>query len=422
MREIRIALLEADVALPVAKQFIDRIREKSLGEKVLNSLTPGQALIKIVNNELTETLGQATAELLSNSQMPTIILVAGLQGSGKTTSIAKLARRLKTQKKHVLVTSTDIYRPAAIAQLETLANQVDVAFYPSDNTQKPVNIARNAIESAKKQFIDVVIIDTAGRLHIDEQMMDEIKQIQQTVKPTETLFVIDSMTGQDAVTTAKAFNDHLDLTGVILTKTDGDARGGAALSVWYTIGKPIKFIGVGEKMDALEPFHPDRMASRILGMGDVVSFVEEVTQKIDQEKAEKIVKKLKKGKNFTLEDFLEQLDQMGNLSNMKSLLNKLPGMGKMTRMIEEQAGDKKIKQSKAIIQSMTLKERRFPDLIKGARKQRIAKGSGTQPADVNRLIKQFSQAQKMMKRMKGVMGNQNMSRVMDQFKNMMPPG
>ena len=422
LREIRIALLEADVALPVTKQFIERIREKALGEKVLNSLTPGQVFVKIVNDELTDILGQATAELLASPQMPTIILIAGLQGSGKTTSIAKLARRLKAQKKHVLVTSTDVYRPAAIAQLETLANQVDVAFYPSDNTQKPINIALNAIESAKKQFIDVVIIDTAGRLHIDEKMMDEIKQIQNTINPTETLFVIDSMTGQDAINTAKAFNDHLSLTGVILTKTDGDARGGAALSVWHTIGKPIKFMGVGEKMDALEPFHPKRMASRILGMGDVVSFVEEVEQTVDRKQAEKVAQKLKKGKKFTLEDFLAQLEQMGNIGNMKSLLGKLPGMGNMTKMIEEQAGDKKIKKLKAIIQSMTIKERRYPDLIQGTRKQRIAKGSGTQPSDVNKLIKQFSQAQKMMKRMKGMMGNKNMAGMMDQFKNMMPPG
>jgi signal recognition particle subunit SRP54 len=419
LRSVRIALLEADVALPVAKQFVEKIREQAIGEKVLGSLTPGQALIKLVNDELIAALGQATAELNFNITPPAVILVAGLQGSGKTTTTAKLANLIKTRlNKKVMVVSTDVYRPAAIQQLETLAQQIDVEFFPSDTKQNPIKIAKNAVAQAKKQFMDVVLIDTAGRLHIDKEMMKEIQKIHAAVEPIETLFVIDSMIGQDAVNTAKAFDETLPLTGVILTKTDGDARGGAALSVWYTINKPIKFIGTGEKIDAFEPFHPDRIASRILGMGDVVSLAEEVEQKIDQQKAKKLAKKFKKGKGFDLEDFLDQLEQLGKLGGIGKLIGKLPGMGKLPAAVKDQVNDKKFVQMKAMIQSMTPKERHFPNIIKGSRKRRIANGSGTTIQEINRLLKQFTQMQKMMKKM----SKKGMGKMMQQMQGMMPPG
>ena len=406
LREVRIALLEADVALPVAKAVIEQIQAKALGQEVLDSLTPGQALIKIVHDELVLLMGQANEPLNLRTQPPAIILMAGLQGSGKTTTVGKLARWLKeTQKKSVLVTSADIYPPAAIEQLATLAKTVGVEYFPSDTTQKPVDIAKAAIQAAKNKVLDVVIIDTAGRLHIDDAMMDEIKALHHAIQPAETLFVVDSMTGQDAAITAKAFNDALPLTGVVLTKTDGDARGGAALSVRQITGKPIKFMGVGEKIDAIEPFHPDRVASRILGMGDILTLVEEAERNLDKDKAKEFAAKLKKGKGFDLQDFLEQLKQIkslaSNMGGISGMMSKLPGMGQLPPQLKDQANDKRIVQTEAIINSMTPKERRFPDNIKNSQKRRIAAGSGTSIQAVNQLLKQFDQMQKMMKKMKG---------------------
>ena len=402
LREVRMALLEADVALPVVKIFVDQVREKALGEEVMKSLTPGQALVKIVNDELVSVMGEANAGLNLAAQPPAVVMVAGLQGSGKTTSIAKLARMLKErEKKKVMVVSCDVYRPAAIDQLQTLAAEVGVEFYPSNAMQKPVAIAQGAMDAARKGFFDVLLVDTAGRLHVDEQMMQEIRELHAAIDPVETLFVVDAMTGQDAANTAKAFDEALPLTGVILTKADGDARGGAALSIRHITGKPIKFIGVGEKTSALEPFYPDRIASRILGMGDVLSLVEEVTQKVDQKKAEKLAQKLQKGKGFTLSDFKEQIEQMQNMGGMSGLMDKLPGMNKVPDAVKAQMGDRETRRLIAIINSMTLQEREFPGVIKGSRKKRIARGSGTQVQDVNKLLKQFMQMQKMMKKMKG---------------------
>ncbi len=400
LREVRMALLEADVALPVVREFIDNVKERAMGQDVLRSLTPGQALVKIVNDELVAVMGDGSSSLNLNTQPPAVILMAGLQGAGKTTSVAKLARWLKErERKSVMVASTDVYRPAAIDQLETLAKEVDARFFPSQSSQNPVDIARNAIEQAKRDYVDVVIIDTAGRLHIDDDMMDEIKQIHAAINPIETLFTVDSMTGQDAANTAKAFNEALPLTGVILTKTDGDARGGAALSIRHITGKPIKFMGVGEKTAALEPFHPDRVVSRILGMGDVLSLVEEAQRKMDVGSAEKLANKLKKGKGFDLDDFQEQLRQMGKMGGIGSLMEKMPGMGNIPAAAKQQVNDKEMAKLEAIINSMTKKERKKPEIIKGSRKKRIAAGSGTQIQDVNRLLKQFSQMQKMMKKM-----------------------
>jgi signal recognition particle subunit SRP54 len=402
MREVRMALLEADVALPVVRAFIEQVKQKAMGEEVMKSLTPGQTLIKIVNNELVEVMGKANESLDLSAQPPAVVLMAGLQGSGKTTSVAKLSRWLQQQgKKRVSVVSCDVYRPAAIDQLQTLAKEIEAQFIPSQGDEKPVAIARRALDQAKRDFADVLIVDTAGRLHVDDMMMEEIKQLHQTLTPIETLFVVDSMTGQDAANTAKAFNDALPLTGVILTKADGDARGGAALSIRQITGKPIKFIGVGEKTDALEPFHPDRIASRILGMGDVLTLVEEVSRKVDQEKAAKLAKKLQKGKGFDLDDFREQMQQMSKMGGMSGLLDKLPGMGEMPDHVKQQVDDKQIGRLIAIINSMTPHERAFPAVIKGSRKRRIAAGSGTQVQDVNKLLKQFTQMQKMMKKMKG---------------------
>ncbi len=419
LQEVRIALLEADVALPVVKLFIEDVRAKAVGQDVLQSLKPGEALVKVVHDELVKIMGETSAEINLQTQPPAVILMAGLQGSGKTTTTAKLALWLKTIKnKSVMVTSADIYRPAAIHQLATLAKENNIDYFPSEATQNPVDIAKGAINKAKTQFIDVVIIDTAGRLHIDEAMMDEIRQLHAAVTPIETLFVVDSMTGQDAANTAKAFNDALPLTGVILTKTDGDARGGAALSVRMITGKPIKFIGIGEKVDAFEVFHPDRMASRILGMGDILTLVEEAQRKLDHKEAEKLTKKLKKGKEFDLEDFLVQLQQMKNMGGVASLLGKIPGLSNIPQAAKDSINDKMFKQMEAIISSMTPRERRFVALINGSRKRRIAAGSGTQIQDVNRLLKQFLQMQKMMKKLKGG----GMMKMMRQMKNIMPNG
>ena len=419
MREVRMALLEADVALPVVRAFVDQVREKAMGEDVLKSLTPGQTLVKIVNDELVSLMGEANEGLDLNVQPPAVILTAGLQGSGKTTSVAKLARWImEKEKKKVMVVSCDVYRPAAIEQLATLAAEVEAEFYPSSGDQKPLDIARGALETARKQFFDALIVDTAGRLHVDESMMSEIRALHAALDPAETLFVVDSMTGQDAANTAKAFDNALPLSGVVLTKTDGDARGGAALSIRHITGKPIKFLGVGEKTAALEPFHPDRVASRILGMGDVLSLVEEVQSKVDQEKAQKLVDKLKKGKGFDLVDFREQLLQMSNLGGMSGLMDKLPGMNEIPDQIKNQVNDGALAKQVAIINSMTPHEREFPAVIKGSRKRRIAAGSGTQIQDVNRLLKQFTQMQKMMKKMKGG----GMAKMMRGLKGRMPGG
>jgi len=420
LREVRMALLEADVALPVVKSFIDGVRDKSVGQEVSKSLNPGQAFLKIVNDQLVEAMGQANDALNLHTQPPAVILMAGLQGAGKTTTVAKLARYLKEREnKKVLVVSADVYRPAAIKQLETLATEVGAIFFPSSSDQKPTKIAKAAIAEGKKQFADVVIVDTAGRLAIDEQMMAELKEVHKVAQPIETLFVVDAMTGQDAANTAKAFHDELDLTGVVLTKADGDARGGAALSIRHITGKPIKFLGMGEKTDALEPFHPDRIASQILGMGDVMSLIEDVERKVDKQKAEKLAKKLTKGHGFDLEDFKEQLQQMKNMGGLSSLMGKLPGMGNIPDAVKNQVNDKATVQMEAIINSMTIQERQFPRLIKGSRKKRIANGSGTTIQEVNKLLKQFTQMQKMMRKMSGKGG---MKKMMRSMQGMMPPG
>lgn len=399
LREVRLSLLEADVALPVVKEFIEHVKQKALGQEVMTSLKPDQALVKIVHDELVHVMGDTRTELDFKTQPPAVFLMAGLQGSGKTTSAAKLARYLKdTEKKKIMLVSVDIYRPAAIQQLKLLANELDVAFFPAEPTEKPLDIARKALDSAKKQFMDVVIIDTAGRLHIDVDMMSEIKALHQAVKPVETLFVVDSMTGQDAANTAKAFHEALPLTGIILTKTDGDARGGAALSVRHITGQPIKFMGSGEKIDALEPFHPERVASRILGMGDILTLIEDVERKTDKVASEKLAKKLKKGKGFDLDDFKQQLLQMNNMGGISGMMSKLPGLGQLPQKAMGQVNDKALAQTIAIINSMTMKERRIPKIIIGSRKRRIAMGSGTEIQDVNRLLKQYNQMQKMMKK------------------------
>ncbi len=419
LREVRMALLEADVALPVVKDFIGKVKERALGTEVSKSLQPGQMFIKIVQSELEQSMGDGSEQLNLATTPPAVIMMAGLQGAGKTTSVGKLSKYLvEREKKKVLVVSADVYRPAAIKQLQTLAEEVGVECYPSSIMQKPVDIVNAAIDHAKMKFFDVLLVDTAGRLAVDEKMMDEIKALHAAVNPIETLFVVDAMTGQDAANTAKAFNEALPLTGVILTKADGDARGGAALSVKHITGKPIKFLGMGEKLDALEPFHPQRIASRILGMGDVLSLIEDVERKVDKAKAERVAKKIQKGQGFDLQDFKEQLEQMRNMGGMMSLMDKLPGMGNMSAKIKDQANDKQFNQMEAIINSMTPSERQRPDVIKGSRKRRIAMGSGTQIQDVNRLLKQFTQMQKMMKKM----GGGNMKKMMRSMGGMMPPG
>lgn len=420
LREVRKALLEADVALAVVKAFIEQVRKRAVGQEVKRSLNPGQALIKVVQSELEKVMGEYSEELNLSTQPPAVILVAGLQGAGKTTSVGKLARLLKERhNKKVTVASADVYRPAAIKQLETLAGEVDVEFFPSSADQNPIDIANAAIAHARLNYSDVLILDTAGRLHVDEDMMHEIKALHAAIKPVETLFVVDAMTGQDAANTAKAFNDALPLTGVILTKADGDSRGGAALSVRYITGKPIKFMGMGEKSDALEPFYPDCVASRILDMGDVLSLIEEAERKIDKDKAEKFADKIKKGKKFDLADFRDQLQQMQDMGGLSGVMSKLPGMSQVQNAAAEQMGDKTLKQMDAMICSMTPKERRNPDLIDNSRKRRITAGSGTDIQDINRLLKQHKQMQKMMKKMTKKGGMANMMRGMG---NMMPPG
>lgn len=399
LREIRMSLLEADVALPVIKDFLNQVKEKALGQEVSLSLKADQAFIKLVNDELISVMGGTCSELDFKTQPPAVMLMAGLQGSGKTTTTAKLARYLRdTEKKKVMVVSVDVYRPAAIQQLNVLATELDIPFFPSDPTEKPLDIAQKALESAKKQHVDVILFDTAGRLHVDAEMMAEIKALHHAINPIETLFVVDSMTGQDAANTAKAFHDTLPLTGVILTKTDGDARGGAALSVKYITGLPIKFMGTGEKIDALEVFHPERVASRILGMGDLLSLIEEVERKTDKAASEKLVKKIKKGKSFDLEDYKQQLVQMTNMGGLSGMLSKLPGVGQLPSQAMGQINDKALLQTISIINSMTFKERRVPKIIVGSRKRRIAEGSGTEIQDVNRLLKQFEKMQKMLKK------------------------
>ena len=421
LREVRIALLEADVALVVVKDFIESVKARALGIEVAASLSPGQVFIKIVNDELVRVMGAGEGELNLSVQPPAVILMAGLQGAGKTTSTAKLGLWLKNKsQKSVMVASTDVYRPAAIEQLRTLAEQAQINFFESNIDQKPIDIAKGALAEAKKQFADVLIIDTAGRLGIDEKMMQEIRDLHQVLTPTETLFVVDALTGQDAANTARAFGDVLPLTGVILSKADGDSRGGAALSVKSITGKPIKFMGVGETIDALDAFYPDRIASRILGMGDVMSLIEDAEQKIDKKKAEKLARKIKKGKKFDLEDFRDQIQQMNNMGGIASMLDKMPGMGKVSQAAQEKINDKSFIQMEAIINSMTPGERHYPDRINGSRKRRIAGGSGTQIQDINRLLKQHKQMQKMMKKLGKKGGMTNMMRGMGGM--MQPPG
>ncbi|MEY2697458.1 MAG: hypothetical protein RL333_1596 [Pseudomonadota bacterium] len=401
LREVRMALLEADVALPVVKDFIEQVKSRALGQDVQTSLSPGQSFIKIVNEELIAVMGKANEKLNLATQPPAVILMAGLQGAGKTTTVAKLAKYLKeSERRSVVVASVDVYRPAAIEQLKTLAGEVGADFFPSESTQAPLDIAKAALEYTRKRYKDVLILDTAGRLHVDEAMMQEIQELHREIKPIETLFVVDAMTGQDAANTAKSFGDALPLTGVVLTKTDGDARGGAALSVRHITGKPIKFLGVGEKTTALERFHPDRIASRILGMGDVLSLIEEAERTIDKAKAEKLVKKIQKGASFNLNDYYDQLQQLKNMGGISAMMDKLPGMGTVPQQVREQVNDDIWKRQIVIIESMTLKERRDPDLINTSRKERIAKGSGSDLQEVNKMLKQFDQMQKMMKKFK----------------------
>jgi len=420
LREVRLALLEADVALPVVKDFIAAVKEKAVGEAVIGSLTPGQALVGVVHAELARIMGEANVGLNLATQPPAVILMAGLQGAGKTTTVGKLAKYLKeTQKKKVLVVSCDVYRPAAIEQLKTVAGQVDADFFPSTVAEKPVDIARAAIDWAKKHYHDVLLVDTAGRLAIDEAMMKEIAELHAAINPIETLFVVDAMLGQDAVNTAKAFNDTLPLTGVVLTKLDGDARGGAALSVRHVTGKPLKFAGVGEKLSGLEPFHPERMASRILGMGDVLSLIEEARKGVDEEKALEFAKKLKSGKGFDLNDFKDQIGQMRKMGGMASLMDKLPAQfAQAAGQVAPGTEDKMIRRIEGIINSMTPQERAKPELIKASRKRRIATGAGVQVQEVNRLLNQFEQTQKMMKQFsKG-----GLSKLMRGMKGMLPGG
>ena len=400
--DVRRALLEADVALSVVKDFTERVRLRAVGQEVSKSLTPGQAFIKLVQSELQSTMGSANESLDLKAVPPAVILVAGLQGAGKTTSVAKLARLLKEEeKKSVLVVSADTYRPAAAQQLNALVTNTDVNVFESVKNRLPVEIVREALLEAKRKFFDVLIVDTAGRLGVDQEMMTEIKALHAELNPIETLFVVDAMTGQDAAITAKAFDDVLPLTGVVLTKADGDARGGAALSVKHITGKPIKFMGVGEKTDALEPFHPDRIASRILGMGDILSLIEEAEKKLDKQKSEKLARKIKRGKGFDLEDFKEQLKQMQSMGGVSTIMDKMPGMGSLPPGASGMVDDSHFRQMEAIINSMTLKERSNPDVLNGSRKKRITAGSGTQIQDLNRLLKQHKQMQRVMKKMKG---------------------
>jgi len=402
LREVRLALLEADVALPVVKDFIEQVRLKAVGQDVVHSISPGQMFIKLVHDELVRALGETQSPLNLRAQPPIVVMMAGLQGSGKTTSTAKLSRWLKEKhNKKVALSSCDIYRPAAMEQLKVLAGQVDAHYIDPENPGDPLAIARQALDYAKRHHYDVLIVDTAGRLHIDETMMAEIQQLQALLEPTELLFVVDSMIGQDAVRAAEHFNSALPITGVVLTKVDGDARGGAALSVRQVTGKPIKFIGAGEKVTALEPLYPERLASRILGMGDIVGLVEQAQEQADQEKAAKIERKLRQGRGLDMGDFRDQLQQMQKMGGIGAMMDKLPGMAGKADASMAQSQDKQMEHMIAIIHSMTPKERSHPDIIRGSRKRRIASGSGTEVKDVNRLIKQFDQMQKMMKKMKG---------------------
>ena len=417
LREVRLALLEADVALPVVKEFVNNVKEKALGQEVAGSLTPDQAFIGVVNQALIELMGKENSSLDLAAVPPAVVLMAGLQGAGKTTTVGKLARLLKTQgkKKKILLVSADVYRPAAIEQLRLLAEQVQADFFPSDVSQKPVEIARAALAQAKRGFYDVLMVDTAGRLAIDQEMMDEIKELHAALNPVETLFVVDAMLGQDAVNTAQAFNEALPLTGVILTKMDGDSRGGAALSVRKITGKPIKFFGTGEKTDGLEAFHPDRIASRILGMGDVLTLVEDVQKGIDEEAAAEMAKKLRRGKSFDLNDFKLQIQQMRNMGGLENLMSKMPGeIGQLSKQIPEGTAEKAMGHVEAIINSMTPKERANPALIKASRKRRIAAGAGTTVQEVNKMLKQFEQSQQMMKMFSG----NNMRKLMSLAKGM----
>ncbi len=418
LREVRVALLEADVALPVVKSFMAQVRERAVGKEVMGALNPGQVLVKYVHQELVSLMGGENDALDLSTRPPAVVLMAGLQGAGKTTTTAKLAKRL-TQREHkkVMVTSVDVYRPAAIEQLRRIVADLDVEWFPSTTDQQPVEIARTARKLAEERLLDVLIIDTAGRTHIDADMMAEIQAVHQAVEPVETLFVVDAMTGQDSVNSARSFAEALPLTGVVLTKVDGDARGGAALSVRQVTGKPIKFLGSGESVDSLEPFHPDRVASRILGMGDVLSLVEQAEENVDHDKAKKLATKLSKGKGFDLEDFREQLLQMQNMGGIAGMLDKLPGAANLPKQLSQQMGDSETTKMVVMINSMTPHERRFPAVIRGSRKRRITSGSGTQIQDLNRLLKQFAQMQKMMKRMKKKGG---MARMMRGMRGQMP--
>jgi signal recognition particle subunit SRP54 len=417
LRSIRMALLEADVALPVVKRFIDEVRAKAAGREVMASLTPGQALVKLVYDELVHLMGEANERLCLAARPPAVVLLAGLQGSGKTTTAAKLARFLRErEKKSVLLVSIDVYRPAAVEQLRRLAAQVGAGFFEGRPDQEPAAIARGAVEEARRRLIDAVIVDSAGRLHVDEEMMQEIQAVHAAVHPVETLFVVDATVGQDAVNTAQAFNERLPLTGVVLTKADGDARGGAALSVRAVTGKPVKFLGVGEAPAALEPFHPERVAARILGMGDVLSLVEQATAAADREKAERLAHKLVKGRGFDLEDFRDQLQQMERMGGLAALMEKLPGMAEVPQGVKAQVNDKQLKRLIAIINAMTPEERRRPDIIRASRKRRIATGSGTQVQEVNRLLKQFDEMQRTMKRF----GTGGLKRLLQGMKGRLP--
>ncbi len=419
LREVRIALLQADVSLEVARDFIEQVKARALQREVLGSLSPGQAVIAVVHQELVRLMGEANDELNLAAQPPAVILVTGLQGAGKTTTVGKLAKLLKQRhRKKVLMASVDVYRPAAVEQLRLLATEAEAQFFTGDGSD-PVSIATAAVAEARKSAADVLLIDTAGRQHVDDDMMTEIQRIHGAVNPVETLFVVDSMSGQDAVNSARAFDAALSFTGVVLTKTDGDARGGAALSIRHATGKPIKFIGVGEGLDAIEPFHPERIASRILGKGDVLSLVEEVERKVDQKKAQKMAAKIAKGKAFDLEDYRDQLTQMEQMGGMSGLMEKLPSMGQAPQKALNQFGAGQTTRTIAIINSMTAHERRFPAVLRGSRKKRIASGAGVQVQEVNRLLKQFMQMQKMMKRMKKKGG---MQRMMEQMQRGGMPG
>ena len=419
LRDVRMALLEADVALPVVREFIDRVRARAVGQEVVGALSPAQALVQVVHEELTRIIGESTEGLDLAAAPPVCVLLAGLQGAGKTTTAAKLAHWLQQRhKKSVGLVSVDVYRPAAVEQLQTLAQQVQAECFPTDVSLSPAKIAKQAMQWARQRMLDVLIIDTAGRLGVDQTMMAEVREIHAAVAPHETLFVLDSMTGQDAALSAQAFGEALPLTGVILTKADGDARGGAALSVRHITGKPIKFMGIGEKIEQLDLFHPERVASRILGMGDVLTLVEEAQRKVDTKKAQKLARKMTKGRKFTLEDFRDQLLQMQNMGGLKNLMDKLPGMGDLPDTVKARVNDKETARTLAVINSMTTRERRYPDLIRGSRKRRIANGSGTQIQDVNRVLKQFNQMQKTMKKFsKG-----GMQKLMRRMPGGMPPG